>query len=249
MRSMKMIWTVVVLLMSAALASCNLGKAPEPTADVNGIYTSAAQTMIAGLSSQQTQTAQAVPQATATSAPSFTPLPTFAISTGSILSFGTPGTPFILGTPGTPLASLPSGTGLYSMPVGCADATFVHETAPLDGTSMANGKVFTKGWTMFNSGTCTWDEGFSFAFKSGDQMQGENIVFGKTTQAESDWTPAGKQHEFDVQMQVPWKQGSYKGYWQMKDDTGHWFGSIVYVDIVVGQPRGVPSATATNSGH
>jgi hypothetical protein len=244
MRFKKFTWIFAVLLMAAALASCNLGKAPGPTPDVNGIYTSAAQTMVAGLKSQQTQTAQAAPQVTATSLPSLTPLPTFAISTGAG-SFGTPfGTPFVLGTP---LATLPSGTGVYSFPVGCADATFIGETAPKDGTSMANGKVFTKGWTMFNSGTCRWDEGFSFSFKSGDQMQGENIVIGKSTSALKNFVAVGEKFTFSVQMQVPFKQGEYKGYWQMKDDTGHWFGSIVFVDIVVGQPRGVPSATATNT--
>ncbi len=242
MRSTKIIWTVVVLLMSAALASCNLGKAPEPTPDVNGIYTSAASTMIAGLNSQQTQTAQAMPQATATLAATITPLPTFAISTGSVLTFGTPGTPFVLGTPGTPLATLPSGTGVYSMPVGCTDATFIGETKPYDGTILAAGKLFDKGWSMFNSGTCKWDEGFQFAFKSGDQMQGENITIQKVT---GDFTAPGHSQAFIVPMKAPFKPGEYKGYWQMQDDTGHWFGSIVYVDIIVGSAHGTSTPTAT----
>ncbi len=237
----KLIWTFAAVLLAAALTSCNIGKAPEPTPDVNAIYTAAAATMVAGLSSQQTQTAQAMPP-TATSTPlaSPTPFPTFAIATGSI-PFGTPGTAIVFGTPGTARPTLPSGTGVFSYPVGCNDATFIGETKPLDGTMMTAGKLFDKGWSMLNSGTCTWDEGYSFAFKSGDRMQGNDI---KITQS-ADFTKPQHSQAFIVQMQVPNAQGHYKGFWQMKDDQGNWFGSIVYVDISVGSKSGTATPTAT----
>lgn len=236
MQSKKLIWTSVVVLAATALAACNIGKAPEPTPDVNGIYTSAAQTMIAALGQQQTQTAQAVPSATATPQASLTPLATFAIATGS-----TPfGTPLVLGTPSTLRPTLPSGTGVYSYPVGCNDATFIGETKPLDGTVLLPGKLFDKGWSMQNSGTCKWDEGYSFAFKSGERMQGENI----NITAQSDFTAPGHSQAFIVHMQAPAATGEYKGYWQMKDDKGNWFGSIVFVDIVVGK-KPTPTPTAT----
>jgi Ig-like domain-containing protein len=241
MQFKKLIWTSAVILLAAALASCNIGKAPEPTPDVSVIYTSAAQTMVSGLRQQQTQTAQAIPQATATPLASLTPLATFAISTGSV-PFGTPfGTPFILGTPGTARPTLPSGTGLYSLPVGCNDATYIGETKPLDGTILAGGKVFDKGWSMQNTGTCKWDDGYSFSFKDGDQMQGEDVVIAKD---KAEFTEPGHSQAFVIQMVAPKAPGEYKGYWQMKNDQGVWFGSIVYVDIVVGK-KSEPTATAT----
>ncbi len=231
----KLVWAYAAVVAAIALTSCNIGKAPEPTPDVNAIYTSAAQTMIAGLNARQTQTAAAVPptpMATSTLAASFTPLATFPVGTG-VLPFGTPfslGTPFTIGTATTPLATLPSGTGVYSFPVGCADATFIGETAPYDKTVLAGGKEFSKGFSMLNSGTCTWDEGFSFAFKSGDQMQGENQLITQSSQ----FTKPGQSQAFVLHLQAPRAAGEYKGFWQMKNDTGVWFGSIVFVDIIIG---------------
>lgn len=49
----KLIWVGTVLVLAAALTSCNIGKAPEATQDVNAIFTSAAGTMIAQLNDQQ----------------------------------------------------------------------------------------------------------------------------------------------------------------------------------------------------
>jgi hypothetical protein len=232
----KLVWACAAVLAIAALTSCNLGKAPEPTPNVSAIYTSAAQTMVGGLSAQQTQTAAAVPPtplATATLAASFTPLATFPVGTGAI-PFGTPftlGTPFTIGTATTPLATLPSGTGVFSHPVGCSDATYIGETAPYDKTVLTPGERFEKGWSFQNTGTCKWDDGFSFDFKSGDQMQGANVLITANT---ADFTDPGHSQAFIIHMQAPRAAGEYKGFWQMKNDAGEWFGSLVFVDIIIG---------------
>ncbi len=236
MQSKKLIWTSAVVLMTMTLVSCNLGKAPEPTPDVQGIYTSAAQTMIAGLNAQQTQTAQAMPTATDTPAASITPLATFAISTGSV-PFGTP---FVIGTPGTLAVTLAVGTLNLGNPVGCNAATQINESVPYDGTIIAGGKVFEKAWGFYNSGTCTWDDGYSFDFKSGDRMQGEDIIINK----KDEFTAPNHTQNFIVQLQAPRAPGEYKGFWQMKGDDGNWFGALVWVDIVVGR-KSEPTATAT----
>ncbi len=229
----KLFWTSAAVLLAVTLTSCNIGKAPEPTANVNAIYTSAAQTMVAGLGSQQTQTAKALPP-TATSTPlaTNTPLPTFPISTGAI-PFGTPGTPFVFGTPSTANPTLPSGTGVVSFPVGCNDATYLGGNAIVthDGTTVKGGDVFEASWKMLNSGTCKWDDGYSFAFKSGDQMQGESFLFSKINS--SSFTSPRQSITFTIQMQAPRLSGEYKGFWQMKNDAGVWFGSLVWVDVNV----------------
>jgi hypothetical protein len=225
--------TVAAVLMVAALTSCGPRATPAPTVDANAIYTSAANTLAAGLAAGETQTAKAV---TPTSATSAAPLATFSIATGSS-PFGTPlagGTPFnsIL-TPGagtTPLAiNTQSGGGSASGAVGCNNATFVGETDPMDKTQIASGKNFTKGWSMQNTGTCTWGAGYSWAFVSGDQMAGKDITITSKDAA----TSPGHSNTFIVKLTAPTSAGEYKGFWRMKAPDGTFFGDMPWVDIVV----------------
>jgi hypothetical protein len=229
----KLIWVASVLFLTAALTSCNIGKVPEPTADVNAIFTSAAATMVVQLNDQQTQTALAVPP-TSLSSPTalatFTALPTFSLGSTPF------GTPFIFVTPGlglTPLAPTlpPSGSVASGFAVGCNNATFVAENLP-DKTVIAPGKKFVKSWELLNTGTCSWDDGYSFEFKSGEQMQGQNVLITKKSSS-SDFTAPGHSQTFNIPMWTPAAHGEYIGYWQMKGDNGQWFGSLVRVDLDV----------------
>jgi len=233
MQLKKLTWAAVVILLTAALSSCNIGKSPEPTADVNAIFTSAAGTMISQLNDQQTQTAAAVsptpiisPTAFATS----TLIPTFSLGSTPI-----GGTSFIFSTPGlgvTPLATTaPTNSGSTSFAVGCNNAEFIGETVP-DGTIIHPGKQFDKAWSLLNNGTCRWDEGYSFDFKSGEQLQGDNVTITKQS-SDGDFTEPGHSQSFIIHMWAPGTAGEYKGFWQMKGDDGNWFGSIVSVDIQV----------------
>jgi len=230
MQHKKFIWLVLVLLLAASLASCNIGKAPEPTPDVNAIYTAAAGTAAAQISGQMTQTAQAIPP---TSLPTQTlaALPTLPLSAGAT-PFGSAGTPFVFNTPAAgalPTATkVPSGAGTGSTAVGCNNAAFLSETIP-DGTEITAGKSFQKVWQFQNSGTCAWDDGYAFVFVSGDQMDGSNVTFHKS----ADFVAAGHGTSFIVHMVAPTKAGTYKGFWQMKDDKGTAFGPRVWVQIVV----------------
>src|ERR1700690_2323902 len=214
MQFKRLTWAVAALLLTTALTSCNIGKAPEPTTDVNAVFTSAAGTMIAQLNDQQTQTASAVsptPPSSPTSLDTFTPLPTFA--QGSTVL----GTPFLFGTPGvglTPLAPLATiapttGSGSTSFAVGCNNAEFIGETVP-DGTIIHPAKQFDKAWSLLNNGTCTWDAGYSFEFKSGEQLQGQNVLI--TNQSpKTDFTAPGHSKSFIINMWSPVTAGEYKG--------------------------------------
>lgn len=218
-------FNLLVIAMSGTflLAACNLGKSPEPTQDVNAIYTSVAETTMAQFNVQQTQTAQAVPSATATAPATFTPLPTFPVLSGvtPLATFPSGGT--------TPIASpvLGGGTG-GSTAVGCNDSAFVAETIP-DGTTFSPGKNFTKTWQLQNTGTCAWDQGYAFTFVDGDHMSGADVTFKKS----GDTTDPGHSQSFNIPLVAPSQAGEYKGYWQMQDDQGIAFGSRVWVDIVV----------------
>ncbi len=225
--------TLAAVLMVAALTSCGTRATPSPTVDANAIYTSAANTLAAGIASGMTQTAQAV---TPTGAGSPTALPTFAIATGSN-PFGTAlagGTPFnsIITPPAgsTPLAiNTQSGGGGASGAVGCNNATYLSETDPLDKTQIAANKKFTKGWSMQNTGTCAWGTGYAWAFVSGDQMGGANIVI----TAKDTATAPGHSNTFIVKLTAPATAGEYKGFWRMKAPDGTFFGDQPWVDIVV----------------
>jgi hypothetical protein len=234
MQLKKLTWAAVAILLTASLTSCNIGKSPEPTVDVNAVFTSAAGTMISQLNDQQTQTAAAVtptPPSSPTSLDTFTPLPTFSLGPtplgGTILIFSTPG----LGV--TPLApTLPSsGNVTNGMAVGCNNAELIGEKPP-DGTIIHPAKQFDKSFSLQNTGTCRWDEGYSFDFKSGDQMQGDNVTITKQSNS-GDFTAPGHSQSFVLHLWAPGTAGEYKGYWQMKGDDGQWFGSLVWVDIVV----------------
>jgi hypothetical protein len=136
-----------------------------------------------------------------------------------------------LGTPSTLAPTRPSGTGLFSFPVGCDDAMFIGETRPYDKAQMRPDKLFDKGWSLQNVGTCTWDEGYSFAFKDGERFSVDNPAI--RISLESQFTAPGHSQSFIFHMTAPRLPGEYVGQWQMKNDQGVWFGSIVTVDIIV----------------
>lgn len=224
---------IVPIAFGLALAACNLGKSPEPTADVGALYTAAAGTLVAQFGDQQTQTAQAVsptPQASPTPLASLTALPTFPALSGL-----TPFATFGLTTPGvglTPLGLTPQATlaapVTSGFAVGCNNAVFIGETIP-DKTKMSPLHSFKKSWSLQNTGTCAWDEGYTFAFKSGDRLDGVDVMITR----EQDFTDPNHSQAFVVPMEAPKDPGEYVGYWQMQDDSGTWFGSLVSVDIIV----------------
>ncbi len=231
MQQKKIIWLALIVLLAASLASCNIGKAPAPTPDVNAVYTSAAGTALAQINAQMTQTAQAVPP-TPLPSPTTAPLslPTIQLPPG-VTAFAPAGTQLAFPTlaAGLPTATkVPSGAGTGSTAVGCNDALFLQETIP-DGTVMTAGKAFEKVWQFQNTGTCAWDDGYSFVFVSGDQMDGNNVAFHNAY----DFVKPGNSTSFIVKMTAPTKTGTYQGYWQMKSDAGTFFGARVWVKIVV----------------
>ncbi len=234
MCSRRFVGAVAVILLAAAMTSCGTGKTPEPTIDANAIYTSAANTLAAGMNARETETAKAVPSATPLASP--TPLATFSIATSSV-PFAI--TPFSGGglTPGAGTTPLPLSTqstgggtgGTGNTAVGCNNSAYLSETAPTDKTQIAAGKNFQKGWSMQNTGTCAWGSGYSWAFVSGDQMGGKDVLITSKDTA----TDPGHSNTFFVKLTAPQTSGEYKGFWQMKAPDGTLFGVQPWVDIVV----------------
>jgi hypothetical protein len=190
---------------------------------VNALYTVAAETLIAQSGLDLTQTAAASsPTASPTPIASFTPLATFPIAGLTPFSLGTP----IPGLTAFPTQSAGSSAGGFA--VGCNNAVYLGQTVD-DKTVMSSQKEFKNGWSLQNTGTCSWDQGYTFAFKSGEQMSGEDV----SIVSEDQYTEPGHSQAFVVHLQAPKAKGEYIGYWQMKSDAGEWFGSLVSIDIIV----------------
>jgi len=215
---------LVCVLLSGALGACGGGAEP-PTAEVSAIQTQAVALVSTQAALQRTQTALAAPP---TRLPSFTPppastlggFPTFGGVTGTVLAAFTPL------TAATPFAT-------FSTAFGCNDGAYVGETAPLDKAVVPGGQQFEKGFTLLNTGTCTWGTGYAFAYLpdvSSPQMPGKDIVL---RDEPNDHTAPGHDQSYIVKLTAPEADGEYKAYYKMRDPNGNYFGPRVYVWIVV----------------
>jgi hypothetical protein len=172
-------------------------------------------------------------QNTQTAAVTDAPLPT---STNIPLAdTPTAGTPAALSTL-TPLATFPTASGVTKFCT--ASATFISETVP-DGTIVSPGAQFLKTWTIQNSGTCTWDSTWKFAYYSGDLMGGTPGGYSLPV------TPPGKNMQFSISLIAPTDYGTYTGYWKLESPYGCVFG-----DSAGGDCKGTPYSVqiAVNSG-
>jgi hypothetical protein len=239
MISRKSILLSGTLLMIVALSACNMGATPPPTEDPGAIQTQAFNVVLTQVALNQTQTAQALPP---TALPTNTAQPTATIgSIPTISIFGT-NTPFAFNTqqPGlTPLA-LPTTAptiGAYSTLTtqnGCNNGIMISESAPFDGATIKIGKEFNKSWTLLNTGTCDWDEGYTFSFRPewSTSPEGASIgYFGKdeVIPKNGEFTKPGQQRTFTVNLKSPNKLGEYVWSWRLKDDAGNLFGSLVFI--------------------
>lgn len=237
MKFRKMLWLVTLpLITSIVISACNLGATPAPTQDPGIVQTQAFEIAATQIALQQTQTVAAF---------SPTPLPTNTIMpTNTVAPLPTSGlfftnTPFALNTqqPGfTPLAN--SGTPIATVGVisttttknGCNDGYLISEGGPEDGKIMAISTEFQKSWEFINVGTCAWDEGYTFAFVE-EFSTGGRFVKDYTIPKGGTFIKPGEKFTFTVTLKTPKTPGDYIWYYKLKDDTGNYFGSLVWAKI------------------
>ena len=208
-----------ILLWAVLLSACGPSSSVNATNTLSAIYTSAAQTVAAqGVSSTPLAIDQSV---------TFTPITT-ALDTD---------TPAPTNPPTLALALPTSTTALSGS--GCENSAYVSDVTIPDGTSENPGASFVKTWALQNTGTCTWDTGFTIRFFSGDQMGGTS---GPVT---SSVAPGG-QTDVSVTLTAPLTAGTYQGNWRLADDSELTFGEIVDVVIDVnGNATDTPELTDT----
>ena len=137
-----------------------------------------------------------------------------------------------LDTPGGATASPAAKTATTSVSY-CDAAAYVSDVTIPDGSVLSPGTQFTKTWRLENIGTCTWTPSYSLVFSSGNRMGGaissqlaRNVYPGQTA-------------DISVVLNAPSGQGSYRGYWLLRDSSGVSFGlggtagTPFYVDIKV----------------
>jgi len=224
MRYTKSSWLILALVLTLILSACNLGQEPEPTPDVGVIFTAAAETVMAQFSLELTQTALAAP--TATQMPTNTPPTSFAVvSPGAespVAPALTPIATFGAGTQPTSVISLPTITSVAVLPTQsgplCDDYILANETVP-DGTVFKPGEDFVKTFTLQNTGTCRWDEGYSFEYLGGT-LDGYTIKLKKS----QDFVDPGSSITFKLDLTASVQQQTYTDCWRMKNDGGYYFG-------------------------
>jgi hypothetical protein len=237
----KLIGMAVMVTLTILLSACNLGATPAPTQDVGLVYTQAAQLVATQFAMQQTQTALAVPPTPQPSptAPAVAPaIPTFPVATsfGASTPFGG-STPFGASTPfgvaTQPGGFLPTATIRALVPAatpGCDSATFIADLTVPDGTEFKPGRDFDKVWRIQNTGTCTWDDGYSFVYMGGS-LDGYSLDF----KTKDKFVEPGETVDLGVHLTASLQPNTYQECWSMKNDKNQYFpySPVACVKIVV----------------
>ena len=128
----------------------------------------------------------------------------------------------------------------------CNAAAFVEDVSIADGTIIGAGDGFTKTWRVRNVGSCAWSTSYSLVFVSGDRLDAPSSVRMPGSVA------PGQYIDLSVDMNAPDSNGSYQGYWKLRDPSGNIFGNgsqaqtPFWVDIKVAGPTYVLYNFANN---
>ena len=182
------------LSLALVLSACNLPSAEAtPTTDPQAVFTQAAETVVAQLTKSAVQ--QPPTQPPATQVP-----PTQAPAATATLA---------------PQPAPATATSAPAAPVvQCDSALFVTDVTVPDGTPYGGGATFIKTWRLKNTGTCTWNSTYALVFDSGDQLGGAASIPLAGTVA------PGQTVDLSVNLQAPASNGSYSGFWGIKNGSG-----------------------------
>jgi hypothetical protein len=138
-----------------------------------------------------------------------TPTPGLPLPTASPIPGYATNTPFIMSP--TPMSPTPQVTR-------CDAASFVKDVSYPDGSLVARGGAFTKTWRLRNAGTCTWNSDYDLVFVSGDALGGPAALALQGT------VPPGAALDVSVALRAPTLDGSYRGYWKLRNRANRLFG-------------------------
>lgn len=96
----------------------------------------------------------------------------------------------------------------------------------------------TKTWNIKNTGTCTWDAGYTFNYVKGS-------VFGPTSIKITKLVKPGDTYEVSVPFTTPAANGEYTAWWQMQSGAGTNFGQTIWYDFIVNAASGTTDQNVT----
>ena len=113
-----------------------------------------------------------------------------------------------------------------------------------DNSVMPRGEKFTKTWRFLNNGKCNWS-GYTVAFLAGDRMESPDSVPVPATEA-------GKTVDVSVKLTAPSIDGSYTGFYVLKNDKGETLSigieQTFWLKILIGNVVAAPVATLPANG-
>lgn len=111
-----------------------------------------------------------------------------------------------------------SGTGTPAAEI-CDRGDFVRDITYPDNSEVDPGEEFTKTWLLKNSGTCTWNSNYSIVFDRGEALGGP-----ASAPLTSGNVAPGEEVEVSVRLRAPAEEGTYQGFWKLRNQAGQVFG-------------------------
>lgn len=227
---------LITLILSAVLLSACGNAGTATPQDVNVIYTSVVNTIVASYFA--TQTALVPP---ASSIPTL-PMMTFVVSTPAASPALIPSATRPYYTATISAAVSPSPTGTRATPTldpsalafGCNNLEFIRDVNFPAGAVFLPGQNFTKTWKVQNTGTCPWMYQYRLALVSANGFGAPLIKLGSQV-------PVGQWTEVSVNMDAPKTEGKYSSSWRMADANNNMFGATLVVSFTVAKPTQVPA--------
>ena len=144
----------------------------------------------------------------------------------------------------TPEPSPPTETPTptETIPEGCIDrAVYIADVTIPDDTVLPPSADFDKTWRIRNDGTCTWTSSYALVFRSGDAMGAASVI------PLTGVVPPGSSVDTTVDMTAPVSEGTYQGFWDMRNGDGvvFRFGAggtySIYTRIIVQEEAPTPT--------
>ena len=116
-------------------------------------------------------------------------------------------------------------------------AQFVRDTSIPDGTVLARGQAFDKGWLLFNDGKSAWGPGWTVRHVSGSSFGVKSVPVSATA--------ACRSLNLVVTLHAPKHAGSFTGTWRVYDAANVAVGDHFTVVVSVRGSSGGPTPTPT----
>lgn len=119
------------------------------------------------------------------------------------------------------------------------DATVEDVNFPSN-SSVGPGQSFTKTWRLKNIGACAWGNSLTVNFTGGDNL-------GATGRYVVPPTAAGSSFDFSLPLRAPSSSGYYEADFQLKNESGTYFGSYLTVSIYVSASNAAPTVPVVSA--